>query len=299
MSVTSPHPLGVLLIEDNPGDARLIAEYVREHNPQWALHSVSSLSDAQIYLRTQKADLIFLDLSLPDGLGIDSVHRILVCAPGVPVIVLTGLEDTYVATQAVQAGAQDYLNKNELNAKLLARAAHYALERGRLLETIRALSLRDALTDLYNRRGFLTLAEQQCKDAQRREKSLAVFFIDVDNMKTINDTLGHRAGDRALIAVATALRQSLRDSDIAARLAGDEFALLAADAGAEGAAAIATRIEANVAHAQLGADIPGLSLAVSVGYVLHKRGASDTIEALLQAADAAMYAVKQRKKPAC
>ena len=90
-------------------------------------------------------------------------------------------------------------------------------------EKLRELSLIDDLTGLYNRRGFLTLASQQLKIAHRLKQGLALFYLDLDRMKWINDTLGHREGDRALIDTASILRNTFRASDIVARIGGDEF----------------------------------------------------------------------------
>src|ERR1700686_5828877 len=88
----------------------------------------------------------------------------------------------------------------------------------------------DDLTHLYNRRAFYALAAQQLKVMRRKEQGLLLFFADVDHLKNINDTYGHREGDLALVRAADALERTFRDSDILARLGGDEFAVLALDA---------------------------------------------------------------------
>jgi diguanylate cyclase (GGDEF)-like protein len=102
-------------------------------------------------------------------------------------------------------------------------------ERKRMEEEIREMSLRDPLTELYNRRGFITLAGQQLKTANRANRQMLLAFIDVDGLKKINDTLGHEEGDKALIGTAHIIRNTFRESDIIARLGGDEFAVLAID----------------------------------------------------------------------
>lgn len=94
-------------------------------------------------------------------------------------------------------------------------------------EELKRLSLNDVLTGLYNRRGFITLAEQQLKIAKDMAKNPILLFIDLDNMKLINDTLGHPEGDRALVEVSDVLRKTFRESDIIGRIGGDEFAVLA------------------------------------------------------------------------
>ena len=100
-------------------------------------------------------------------------------------------------------------------------------ERKKMEEEIGELSFRDPLTTLYNRRGFITLAEQQLKAAPRAQRKMLLAFLDVDNLKGINDTLGHEGGDKVLIDAADVLRRTFRESDIIARVGGDEFAVLA------------------------------------------------------------------------
>ncbi len=100
-------------------------------------------------------------------------------------------------------------------------------ERKAMEEEIKALSLHDELTTLLNRRGFLTLAEQQLKTASRMKKRIALLYLDVDNLKRINDSGGHNLGDRALTEIAFHLKKSFRESDIVARMGGDEFSVLA------------------------------------------------------------------------
>jgi len=99
-------------------------------------------------------------------------------------------------------------------------------EQKKMEEMLREAAITDALTGLFNRRGFLTLAEQQIHLAQRNKRNMALIFLDLNNMKQINDKFGHKEGDRALIDTANLLRRTFRESDIMARMGGDEFAVL-------------------------------------------------------------------------
>lgn len=126
-------PLRILLVEDNPGDARLIRETLRDAGSlAFELQHADRLSAALPLLAAHAADVALLDLSLPDAHGLETVTRALSAAPGVPIVVLTGLDDETVAIQAVQAGAQDYLVKGQVEPGTLARALRYAMERKRL-----------------------------------------------------------------------------------------------------------------------------------------------------------------------
>jgi len=106
-------------------------------------------------------------------------------------------------------------------------------ERVRLEEKVQSLLVVDDLTGLYNRRGFFVLAEQQLRIAKRAKRKMFLFFIDVDNLKRINDISGHKEGDIALIDVAGVLKKTFRESDIIARIGGDEFIVLATNSVVE------------------------------------------------------------------
>jgi len=136
-----------LLIEDNPADARWIQEMLAGGRPGGALFAafelahVERLSQALAALAEGTFEAILLDLSLPDSDGLETLHRTLDAAPGVPVVALTGLDNEAMALQAVREGAQDYLVKGQVNEHWLARAISYAIERKRLLETSALLGL--------------------------------------------------------------------------------------------------------------------------------------------------------------
>ena len=148
-----------------------------------------------------------------------------------------------------------------------------------------ALALDDELTGLHNRRGFVTLADHQLKMAARAGRTTPLLFIDVDGMKSINDTLGHKVGDQALIDVAQFLRASCRASDLIARIGGDEFCILLIDDGAGDV--VADRTLAKLRSGPPKGEQP-YCLTLSVG-VANLAPGSGTIEELMEQADAAMY----------
>lgn len=159
---------------------------------------------------------------------------------------------------------------------------------------IHDLSLRDALTDLYNLRGFRLLAEQALRMARRSNLSFSVLFIDLDNLKSTNDTLGHQAGSDFLVETAKILKSSFRESDVVGRIGGDEFAV-AGQFTQSGITLAAQRIEESVARRNAAnGDSPALSL--SVGYVTSESLRHESMQELLAKADHAMYKEKRRKK---
>jgi two-component system, sensor histidine kinase and response regulator len=133
----SNNPIAILLVEDNPADAQLI-RYLLDEAPDvmsttFAIHQVDRISRAWDYLDRQQFDLILLDLSLPDGQGLNSLKKIKERARNTPIIVLSGLDDETVAMTAMQQGSQDYLVKGSTDTELLVRAIRYAIERQRLM----------------------------------------------------------------------------------------------------------------------------------------------------------------------
>ena len=164
----------------------------------------------------------------------------------------------------------------------------------RYREQLRFLAEHDALTGTRNRRRFEQDLSEQLGRARRYNEQAAVLVVDLDGFKQINDRYGHKTGDRALKAVAAALRRRLRDADIIARLGGDEFGVLLPYATAEQAAAIAADLQRVVAEASL--DVDGkdqIHASISIGVaVIDKQTVSD--DEVLAAADRAMYQNKRR-----
>lgn len=164
-------------------------------------------------------------------------------------------------------------------------------------QEIRALSLADEITGLRNRRGFFTLAEAELALARRMQRSLLLFYADLDGLKIINDTWGHVEGDRAIRDAAAVLRRTFRDADILARLGGDEFAVLAFSNGEDNADAIVRRLQSNVE--ELNRTVGRLyRLAISVGVVRCEAVSRTPLDELLAQADAEMYRVKQERRAA-
>jgi diguanylate cyclase (GGDEF)-like protein/PAS domain S-box-containing protein len=163
-------------------------------------------------------------------------------------------------------------------------------------QALRSLTIIDDLTKLYNRRGFLTLAERHLKLAVRKKVGVFLLFADLDGLKAINDTFGHLEGDRALIDAADILRNSFRSADIIARLGGDEFTVFPIEAAAESAGILIGRLEDQLRrHNEVNA-ARGYRLALSVGIARYEPDSSWSIDQLLEHADRALYQQKRQKK---
>ena len=154
--------LRVLLVEDNRGDALLAKIALDEMQRVDAdVRHVACLGDAIAALNGEPHDIVLLDLSLPDSHGIETVVRLRAETVDVPVIVLTGHDDEETAMRAMEAGAQDYIEKSRMDSRTLTRAIRYARERHRLLAELRHLVIIDELTGVYNRRGFVSMRQKE------------------------------------------------------------------------------------------------------------------------------------------
>lgn len=161
-------------------------------------------------------------------------------------------------------------------------------------EHLREIAITDELTGLFNRRGFLTLAEKQLGNALRAEHEMFLIFADLDNMKEINDTLGHETGDLALATAASLLRTTFRQADILARLGGDEFAVfISCKPGTDSEQAILSRLEENISLENRDGELP-FTLAISFGVVRLQE--NETLGQVMIRADGLMYDSKSRKK---
>ena len=155
---------------------------------------------------------------------------------------------------------------------------------------LKELALRDELTGLYNRRGFVTLAEHMFKAQYRRNQEMTLFFGDLDGLKAINDTLGHDAGDRAIQAVGQALMETFRLEDVVARLGGDEFVVLAPGCTAAGAPALTERLHQVLAEAGQG------QYSISLGWISIPPRQDRPLADWLRDADDALYREKEQKR---
>jgi diguanylate cyclase (GGDEF)-like protein/PAS domain S-box-containing protein len=167
-------------------------------------------------------------------------------------------------------------------------------ERKQMEEKLRLLSLVDELTGLYNRRGFFNLGERQLKLSRRTKKGFLLFYVDIDRMKWINDTLGHNEGDRVLLETTEIFSRTFRTSDIAARIGGDEFAIIAVDAVRESEEILLNRLQEHI-KAQNLMENRTYDISLSVGSVYFEPESLLILDEMLAKADVLMYEHKRKK----
>jgi diguanylate cyclase (GGDEF)-like protein len=182
---------------------------------------------------------------------------------------------------------------SEAADEALKRAAVCAVQKSLMDREVRSLAITDDLTGFFNRRGFLAAAAQQLRLAHRDGRSVLLLFCDLDGLKNINDSFGHREGDLALIRAADALEETFRDSDVLARLGGDEFGVLVWEASMPDTRAILSRMEKNLQKAS--AQEGRFKLTLSVGVARYDPQSPADLGELMAMADRDMYRHKNRR----
>jgi len=207
----SEKTIRILLVEDNPGDARLLREMLNEPaSCKYASTHQKSMEEAVTHLAANPVDIVLLDLGLPDAQGLGAVRRARTAAPRVPLVVLTGLDDESLATQALQEGAQDYLIKGQIEARGLLRALRYAVERKILEEalfvekeraqvTLNCIGDAVVCTDISGNITFLNLVAEKMTGWSRQEaagRPMAEVFqiMDATSRETIANPMDMAVG---------------------------------------------------------------------------------------------------------
>jgi diguanylate cyclase (GGDEF)-like protein len=284
-------PARLLMVEDNRSQAIMIERMLELGDSELDVAHVRSLAEAKAFLSQSKATCILLDLTLPDAGDLEGLMEIRHVAPEIPVVVVTADNDVSRGVKAVQAGAQDYLVKGEMDSAHLCRSVRYAIERARSDLLLSHRALHDPLTGLPNRLLFLDRATYAIAQSEREKAVIAVFFMDLDGFKAINDTLGHSAGDALLRGVASRLLAWVRPGDVVSRFGGDEFVALVRDVQGVG---VAVRIAERLAEAvrePLTLEGEQVSVNPSIGIALASE--RDKPEELIERADRAMYLAKR------
>jgi len=238
-------------------------------------------------------DSAVIDVVMPVMDGIALTRELVNLHPDLPIMVMSGYADEQSARSAIAAGAREFIKKPFSNDEFILRFDKMMRDRKGEQELL-ALSLTDELTGLCNRRRFFILTEQYLKLAVRKKKKWLFLYMDMDDLKWINDHCGHSEGDQALIALSNILKKTFRESDVIARIGGDEFAVLL-EATEEGDEMLITRLHENMKdyNAKVSQDY---KLSVSMGVAEFDPEYPISIDKLLSKADALMYAQKRRAR---
>lgn len=314
-SADKPQCPRVLIVEDDIDQQALMLDALRMYFGDDAGDRIQAAGSAAECLRHDltATDIVLLDYNLPDAAGLDLLKEILTRAD-LPVIFVTGENVAETAAQAIQAGAYDYLVK--LGDYLFAipvlieknlRQHQIRLENQRLLEEIQVknrqlqealarqekMAATDHLTNLANRRHFGEMLEKYFSEAQRYDYDLSCIMMDLDNYKTLNDTLGHQMGDKILVTASQVIQANLRSSDLAARYGGDEFVCLLPHTSVDLARQVADRIREQMTAASSQYLKIGRGLTMSVGIASVHNSHPPSADKLVAQADKALYESKE------
>jgi two-component system, cell cycle response regulator len=295
-------PDPILVVEDNHFLRHVLCTLLTEEG-----HGVTGVGDglaALEHLRAHPCQIVLTDWVMPgmDGLALCRAIRELPRDSYTYVILLTAQESKADLVAGLESGADEYLIKPvdeaELRARLKIAQRILNLERSLKLslEEIKNLSVKDPLTELYNRRYLAERLPQEIKRAARYGRDLSLIMLDLDHFKAVNDRHGHGTGDGVLKACAAVLQEAIRQEvDWAARFGGEEFLLILPETDHGGALVVAERLREQFARQPLriaDVEIP-LSASFGVATYPHDRRATLGAETLLEAADRALYQAKQ------
>ena len=300
----------VLVVDDDEDDYFITADLLSEvPDLDFELEWLSEFDLAVDAVSRCGYDLCLFDYRLGEKTGLDLLRLALEAGCLAPIILLTGQGDHEIDLLAMKAGAADYLVKSKLDAQLLGRAIRYALERKQTEQQILSMAYYDSLTGLPNRSLFRDRLQNCLALAKRYQRTMALLFLDLDNFKRINDTLGHDIGDLLIQEVGQRLHGCVRTSDTlarmefsddkttVARLGGDEFTIVLSELQeVHDAARVAQRIkEAMAAPFKLKGNEVQVSISIGIACYPQDEGC-DTIEGIMKNADTAMYHAKEMGK---
>lgn len=298
MTTSSKEPIHILLVEDNEAHVDLIRRaFEGEDNPA-TLTVASNIDQARIYLDEAVPDIAIIDLFLPDGKGLDLLPTE-TQAISFPIVIMTSSGDERIAVDAIKAGALDYVVKSEVAFSQMPHISRRAIrewnlmiEHQRVEKNLEFLATHDVLTKLPNRALFSDRIDHAIDLAKRENQNVAVFFMDLDGFKAVNDAFSHTKGDLLLQTVAARLRSILRTSDTISRMGGDEFSILVEGfKHQEHITTIARKILASIAEPFWLQDLE-VYITASLGISVFPAN-GETSYTLLQNADSAMYHAKQ------
>lgn len=281
----------IIIADDDPATLLLLRHIlVSEH---YDVTEASSGIEAIQLCRNQRYDLAIFDLVMPGMDGVTACREITfqVSEPP-PVLMITSLDEDISVNAAFEAGAIDYITK-PINWSVFKQRVKRIIDAEKNRQRLRQLQFHDALTGLPNRALLLDRLKSAIYRAQRNQSLLALMMIDIDNLKLINDTLGHHNGDKLIASVAKRLEQSIRDTDTLARIGGDEFSLVIENINQlEGIGYMASKFSSAIEHTLTIQD-QDVHIEASIGISVYPQDGTDT-GSLLSHADAALHRAKEQ-----
>lgn len=278
----------VLIVDDDEGLLEMLKTALSIEG--YRCETAANVEKALDLIKNVAFDILIADIKMPGMTGLELTEKAKKIRPDMAAIVMTAYIEEFSYDSAIEVGASDFIKKPFSVRELIARIQHVKLQ-----ERLRSMSVTDELTDLYNRRGFFALAEQELKLANRLRRNVFLFYLDIDNLKDINDNYGHLEGDMMILETANILRRTFRQSDSVSRIGGDEFVVILNGAKEADAEIVASRLQKNIDDFNRVLN-RGYKLSMSVGIALYNPEDPASVDELLSQADKSMYEQKRYKQ---
>ncbi|CAA0078296.1 putative signaling protein [BD1-7 clade bacterium] len=296
----------VVLLEDDPACYEFVHSLVAgSYGIDFYLDWVTSSADLFDHLEHETTDAVVMDCHVGKECGVNIARNMADRGfQHIPVILFTDVTDRDIDLAAMDAGVTDYLIKQETTASMFERSLRYAIRQKRTEAMVSYQALHDGLTGLANRSLLQEHLKRSMAEADRSGQFHALLFIDLDNFKTVNDTLGHSIGDDLLVEVAQRISGIGRKEDVVARFGGDEFVFLMGNLGANESEAkhAVNRVASKIKHVTctpFDIEEHNVTVACSIGITLFNSDGAAFSE-LLKQSDIAMYKAKNDgKNQAC
>lgn len=282
----------VLVVDDSILFQKVLTKWLSIHRYQ-VLTAKGGQEALAVLQKHPGIKLALIDYFMPGMDGVELIHKIREAYPkeDLAIIGISGAGNSRMSAEFLKSGANDFLVKETIAPEEFYCRVNQCLENNENIHAIREAAIKDFLTGLYNRRYFFEVGQKFFANAERQGTALACAMIDIDFFKKVNDQYGHEAGDLALKHVASILDGMTRGSDLAARLGGEEFCILAQNMNTEHGPAVFDQIRQAIEEAPV--DIGGgqqIAVTISVGVCLSKQG---SLEKMLAIADAKLYEAKE------
>ena len=291
----------ILIVDDSKGIRAQIGKALKTAGLFDAYYEAADGVEGLKALAAYPIDFVICDLMMPtmDGFQFLAAVRKHEAFGHIPVIILSARGESAMKIKGLGIGAHDYMTKpfdtGELIARVMVQLNIKRLqdEMRKNNELLKEISITDHLTHLYNRRYMMDELVIEFHRSQRKKGELCLVLIDVDHFKLVNDTYGHQNGDMVLAAIAETLRGELRRYDLAARYGGEEFAMVLPDTSLRDGYAVAERLRQGVLEIIFPAPLDNLAVTISEGIAALPSSRINSADALIKAADDALYLAKQ------
>jgi diguanylate cyclase (GGDEF)-like protein len=289
----SPSSTLILMVDDHPQNLQVLGITLKEKG--YKLAAARSGAQALEFIEKKKPDLILLDIMMSDMNGYE-VCKILKANPStekIPVIFLTAKTEVESVIKGFEVGGVDYITKPFVKEIIFARInVHLNLKKA--LERLEKMSGTDEMTGVFNRRYAYEVLSREIALARRENTNFSICYIDIDNLKIINDKYGHLEGDKLIKTISQSLGKVIRTTDYIFRMGGDEFMLLFPNAKLEEPTNLINRVREQLKCQTL----HSIPIDFSYGFSQFRPGDDISIENLIKSADDRMYKSKQARKAA-